>query len=1375
MNQLTFLRRRWVLAVCLLILLAGVMYGSLNLVLNKALQHAAIPWLERAIPGLSLSVSRINSDLISKIEAYDIVFLYDHKDGSRVEAQLAKVQLDFSLADLKTNLDTLISKAHIQAEITSGRVDFADSPSEGSASMQIGLLPIPLPLPAINLKYGSLAVFHSYGHIATNQGEVSAPGFWRGQDNQSLPVRLSAGKVALTAGTYEETFEKIKAEGAYGSCEITMARLSINGEDLVKDFLMQSQEGTSSLQATLSIWGGRVNLQAEIAEEVKAKFNTAGVNLEKIDLHLVPQGLPKTGTMLCAGELAFPVANPSAMTGQLRLTLNRANLFSVPVDSFDLEAAVGNGLLFIRELKAANPHNTIHLEAVQLPVAELVNRNWAQLAGSADGRLQLSIGDIPAFKEILPESVNSFINEYGVNTMHLQGRYQNGVAEIHAASLGSTTAAVRAHTVVADLNPWRLKNDWQSTPLSANLEVDTKNLDLLKMFMPAPPNIVGDLTAALTLKGLLGTPNLAFEVHGNKVTLLEKVEFEKIKVIGKYRNSELNFDTVEVINGPDTLDGGLIYRPETKQPLTADLKFQIAAIGPYLPDHIRQQLKLKGDLSGQIHIHQNADTLMAESSLAANSIWIDDTKFEQARIEANLAGNDLFIKKIQVVWPAKELLLQSTLAVSKKPAQEQFLVTLDALSAFRRGQTLTLAHQANITYDSGRISTRQPLIFQAETANFSLTGAVSSESLDIKLAGEIYNGKKFLETFGPVPFFFQTALFEADIKKSLDDPQINLSGSIKQITAEETPPLDGIFSLAYADDQLTIDQLTVSDALSPRLTLQGQAPLSIKNGRLEFVNGPLKIAGNFNLQSSPLLPWLLQNKLQEIGSVQGKVDLEGTWQNPVGLLQISAGNLLLKDIPDWLPAEPISIGITLAAEKDKLIIQSGTVDSTIASLQFHGTAVNPDFPDQFESFNRQQVLEHTEIDLQGTSVMKEIDWLAERYEMLRRTSGQATADFHLIGTMAKPRYTATFSLHDGEIRLNSDMPPLQEVSLQAELNDTALAVKQFSGSLGGAPIKGHGTITLPGTNGQVSMDLSLTGNDLLFYRADGIKFRGDTSLRVLGALDQPQLSGDIVLTDTKITRNIDFLSSLLSGLTAKETPAPKFPAITEAPLRDALLNLKLTAKEPVLLSNNIFKGKITPNLELRGTGEVPFLSGSLYITDASLTLPAGKIKITSGVINFLKTDPDRPVLELSGEAKMLGYDISIGISGPYDAPVILLSSSPSLPNEELLMLLLAGKRPASETTQQNQTTNYSSVVMYFGQSLVKSLWSNGDAGTQETILDRLQLEIGRNITQHGEETIEAQFTLAENIKNGKNAILITGERDAWDKYNGGLRLVFKFQ
>lgn len=61
------------------------------------------------------------------------------------------------------------------------------------------------------------------------------------------------------------------------------------------------------------------------------------------------------------------------------------------------------------------------------------------------------------------------------------------------------------------------------------------------------------------------------------------------------------------------------------------------------------------------------------------------------------------------------------------------------------------------------------------------------------------------------------------------------------------------------------------------------------------------------------------------------------------------------------------------------------------------------------------------------------------------------------------------------------------------------------------------------------------------------------------------------------------------------------------------------------------------------------------------------------------------------------------------------------------------------------------------------------------MLDRLRLDIGRNITRQGDDTIEARFLLKEGVLRKNDALYLTAEKDVWDDYNSGVRLIFRFK
>jgi translocation and assembly module TamB len=60
-------------------------------------------------------------------------------------------------------------------------------------------------------------------------------------------------------------------------------------------------------------------------------------------------------------------------------------------------------------------------------------------------------------------------------------------------------------------------------------------------------------------------------------------------------------------------------------------------------------------------------------------------------------------------------------------------------------------------------------------------------------------------------------------------------------------------------------------------------------------------------------------------------------------------------------------------------------------------------------------------------------------------------------------------------------------------------------------------------------------------------------------------------------------------------------------------------------------------------------------------------------------------------------------------------------------------------------------------------------------MERFDVEIGRGVTQQGEETIHAQFRVIDNLLRKGDSLYLTGEKDYFDYYNAGVRLVFRFR
>lgn len=85
------------------------------------------------------------------------------------------------------------------------------------------------------------------------------------------------------------------------------------------------------------------------------------------------------------------------------------------------------------------------------------------------------------------------------------------------------------------------------------------------------------------------------------------------------------------------------------------------------------------------------------------------------------------------------------------------------------------------------------------------------------------------------------------------------------------------------------------------------------------------------------------------------------------------------------------------------------------------------------------------------------------------------------------------------------------------------------------------------------------------------------------------------------------------------------------------------------------------------------------------------------------------------------------------------------------------------------------VATFLGRDMISQLFGGESEEADEFILDRFDVEIGRGVTQQGEETIHAQFRLADDILRKGDSLYLTGERDYFDYYNAGVRIVFRFR
>ena len=269
-------------------------------------------------------------------------------------------------------------------------------------------------------------------------------------------------------------------------------------------------------------------------------------------------------------------------------------------------------------------------------------------------------------------------------------------------------------------------------------------------------------------------------------------------------------------------------------------------------------------------------------------------------------------------------------------------------------------------------------------------------------------------------------------------------------------------------------------------------------------------------------------------------------------------------------------------------------------------------------------------------------------------------------------------------------------------------------------------------------------------------------LSVTGPLGALLAKGKFVVTDALYSQPMD----LLAGSAPAADHRLQLFSIREGPLSTLRLDLEIFGDKSFRISNNIVRGHFSPAVRLRGTGAVPEPSGSIFFQDVLVKLELTSLKVDQGEVRFRSEDPFAPEVRVTAHTRMQGFDLDVALEGVLPDVEVYVQTNPPLPPRDAIVLLMTGNTP--DRLQQKGTQG---ALMLAGTVLGKRLLAEvqGPSDPDEvSFFDRFSVEMGRDITRSGEETIEAEFRVT-------NQWYARGERDRYDDYNFGVVWRLRFR
>jgi len=497
------------------------------------------------------------------------------------------------------------------------------------------------------------------------------------------------------------------------------------------------------------------------------------------------------------------------------------------------------------------------------------------------------------------------------------------------------------------------------------------------------------------------------------------------------------------------------------------------------------------------------------------------------------------------------------------------------------------------------------------------------------------------------------------------------------------------------------------------------------------------------------------------GVIGLNVRLAGTPEKLTGSISLRGRNLAAQAVPQVRPAD-LDLDINLGGGRL-------TLRSVLRQPQLQPLTLNANIP-----FVLADVLENgfdmnTALSAQLRLPASSLNVLTELVPLVRTADGTAALDIDLAGTIAQPTLDGSVRVEMNALRVRNPLLPLI-TGLEINLGFTrdTLQIRQFRGELAGGPFNIGGSIEFEEITNPV-LDVTLNADQILVLRNDMVTARANADVSLSGPVDAVRVSGAVGLTKGRFFKEIEILPLTLPG-----RPAPNqyewdnnivfsFPQIA-----DWQFDLRLGTDDPFLIRSNLARGELVAELQLRGTGLDPLLSGDVTVERFETTLPFSRMEFRDATLTFTPELPLQPVVIATGVSRIRDYIVRATITGRLPTPSVVFSSDPPLPEEDIVSLIATGAT-VSELQSGGEVLVGRAALLIFQR--VAQLIIPSQRGKNEDVaefLDKLSVQIGGLDPRTGKQSASIRFRATDNI-------ILVGDLDVEGEFRGQVKYVIRFK
>jgi len=264
------------------------------------------------------------------------------------------------------------------------------------------------------------------------------------------------------------------------------------------------------------------------------------------------------------------------------------------------------------------------------------------------------------------------------------------------------------------------------------------------------------------------------------------------------------------------------------------------------------------------------------------------------------------------------------------------------------------------------------------------------------------------------------------------------------------------------------------------------------------------------------------------------------------------------------------------------------------------------------------------------------------------------------GNVKKPSISGRFDVKNGVFKIKKFPYNITNIDALILFNKDKIIFNSFEGVVGGGKIIGEGYISLAG----IIYNLRAKFNNVEIKYPPWLPSRIHGELALVGDKLSPLLRGDITVEKAIYSKRLN-LRDIIKKINKRSHK------IKKGKKGKITFNINIDL-DSIIVSTNVGKGELKGGLKISGNPPDINLLGNINVLKGSIFFRENEFNIISGSVDF--RDPLRvnPVFEITGDAKIRNYYITLNISGTIKKYNIVLRSDPVLSESDIISLLSLG-------------------------------------------------------------------------------------------------------